>query len=163
MNVTYACPRCEQSNRREWSPEQPTLACENCRQELQPPASAFEGGQLRRCLVCPSTDLFVRKDFPQRLGVTIVVLGLAASCIPWYYSRPLWTFAVLFATALCDLVLYFTMGNALTCYRCGTQYRGLDERDRHGGFDLTTHERYRQQAARLAETKDKAPRAPVTG
>jgi hypothetical protein len=103
--------------------------------------------------------LFVRKDFPQRLGVTIVVLGLAASCIPWYYSRPLWTFAVLFATALCDLVLYFMMGNALTCYRCGAQYRGLDERDQHGCFDLSTHERYRQQAARLAETRDNTPRA----
>lgn len=162
MNVSFACPRCERSNHLAWEPGRPTLACEHCRQEVHPPAEAFQDGHLRRCLVCPSTELFVRKDFPQRLGVTIVVLGLAASCIPWYYSRPVWTFAVLFATAACDLVLYLLMGSALTCYRCGAQYRGLDERDQHAGFDLATHERYRQQAARLAEIQDRTQSERVT-
>jgi hypothetical protein len=161
MNVTYVCPHCERTNRVDCTPEQTVLACEHCRQELRAPSEAFANGQLRRCLVCPSTDLFVRKDFPQRLGVTIVVLGLAASCIPWYYGRPVLTFAVLFATALCDLVLYLIMGSALTCYGCGAQYRGLDERDQHGGFDLATHERYRQRAARLAELQDRAKREQV--
>ncbi len=114
------------------------------------PADAFEGDQLRRCLVCPSTDLFVRKDFPQRLGVGIVVLGIAASSIAWGYSLPILTFAILSATALLDVVLYLLVPNALMCYRCGAQYRLAPGMDRHGAFNLETHERYRQQAARMA-------------
>jgi hypothetical protein len=41
------------------------------------------------------------------------------------------------------------MGESLTCYRCGAQYRGFEEIERHGGFDLEIHERYRQLAARM--------------
>ena len=43
------------------------------------------------------------------------------------------------------------MGESLTCYRCHAQYRGTHEIERHGGFDLETHERYRQMAARLKD------------
>ena len=39
------------------------------------------------------------------------------------------------------------MGESLTCYRCHAQYRGFEEIERHGGFNLETHERYRQMAA----------------
>ena len=114
------------------------------------PPDAFEGGHLCRCLVCPSTDLFVRKDFPQRLGVGIVLLGIIGSSVAWGYSLPIMTFAVLFATALVDVVLYLLVPDALMCYRCGAQYRLSQGMDRHGAFNLETHERYRQQAARMA-------------
>ena len=43
------------------------------------------------------------------------------------------------------------MGESLTCYRCHAQYRGFEEIERHGGFDLETHERYRQMAARMKD------------
>jgi len=46
-------------------------------------------------------------------------------------------------------LLYIVMGESLTCYRCSAQYRGFEEIERHGGFNLETHERYRQMAARL--------------
>jgi hypothetical protein len=60
-----------------------------------------------------------------------------------------WTFAILFATALADLLLYFVVGEALMCYRCDALYRGVEEMDSHGPFDLETHEKYRQLAARM--------------
>jgi hypothetical protein len=41
------------------------------------------------------------------------------------------------------------VGNALMCYRCGAQYRGVAEMESHGQFNLETHEKYRQLAARL--------------
>ena len=104
-----------------------------------------------RCLVCSSTELFIRKDFSQRLGVTIVVAGIVVSSVFWEYRMPYWTYGVLFATALIDVVLYFTVGNVLQCYRCQAQYRGVPGSENHGGFDLETHEKYRQQRARLAE------------
>jgi hypothetical protein len=61
------------------------------------------------------------------------------------------TFAILFATALVDLVLYIVVGDALLCYRCGAQYRNVEQMEEHSGFNLETHERYRQQAARLKQ------------
>ena len=117
------------------------------------PASAVADKRITRCLVCPSTELFVRKDFPQRLGVGLVILGFSASSFAWAYYQVLLTFAILFVTALVDLVLYVLMGQSLMCYRCGAQYREVSRDGRHGAFDLETHERHRQLTARLKEAK----------
>lgn len=151
MNVTFSCPSCQQTTRAAFAPADEQLRCGACGQAIQVPGDALVDGELRRCLVCPSTDLFVRKDFPQRLGVTIVVIGFAISCITWAYFLPVATFAVLFATALIDLALYVLVGDALSCYRCDAIYRGFGGHERHGSFSLETHERHRQHAARLAE------------
>jgi hypothetical protein len=106
--------------------------------------------------------LFVRKDFPQRLGVAIVVTGFVISCITWNYYLTYATFAVLFATAAIDVVLWFLVPNCLNCYRCDAQYRGLSGLDRYQPFNLETHERYRQQEIRLRQTAGRAPRAAAT-
>jgi len=152
MNVTFACPRCEQPGRVELQPDAAVLVCPGCHQELAVPEGAMSEGKLSRCVVCPSTELFVRKDFPQHLGVAIVVVGIVASCVSWAYYMTYLTFAILFGTALLDVVLYAFVGEALMCYRCGAQYRGLSGIDEHEAFNLEIHERYRQQAARLQET-----------
>jgi hypothetical protein len=152
MNVTFACPKCEAVNRAEISSSTAVLHCERCRQELQvPPGAIDEQGGVHRCLACPSTDLFVRKDFPQQLGVAIVTVGLLASCVAWGYSQLYLTFAILFATALIDVILYVFVPNALMCYRCGAMYRGAADIDQHESFNLETHERHRQQKIRLEE------------
>lgn len=150
MNVTFSCPRCHASVRTTVDPADRRLTCPECQQEMTIPADAFDEGALCRCLVCPSTDLFVRKDFPQRLGVAIVVVGIVASCVAWAVHLPILTFAILFATALFDVVLFLIVPDALMCYRCGAQYRLAGGMARHGAFNLETHERYRQQAARMA-------------
>ena len=104
---------------------------------------------MRKCLVCPSNELYVRKDFPQRLGVGLVIVGVVGSSIAWYHAEVFWTFAILFASALIDVLLFAVVGDALMCYRCGAQYRGAAEIESHGAFDLEKHEKYRQLAARL--------------
>jgi ribosomal protein S27E len=149
MNVTYRCPACENTVRAVFTAASTEIECPRCSSRAPIPAGAVAGERIERCLVCPSTDLFARKDFPQKLGVGLVVFGFVASCITWANYQVFWTFAILFATALVDLILYLVMGESLTCYRCGAQYRGSQEIERHGGFDLETHERYRQAAARL--------------
>ena len=87
MNVTFSCPGCQQAAR-----------AGRCAGRCDPGVSGLPAvrsrsrptrstaSSLRRCLVCPSTDLFVRKDFPQRLGVAIVVVGIVGSSIAWGYS-----------------------------------------------------------------------------
>jgi hypothetical protein len=159
MNVTHHCPACHETARCRVAAESDHIACSHCQQQIMVPAGAIEGRQIRRCLVCPSTELFARKDFPQRLGVALVAAGFIGSSIAWANYQVLWTFAILFATALVDLVLYIVMGESLTCYRCHAQYRGFEEIERHGGFDLETHERYRQMAARLKQGSTETIRA----
>ncbi len=151
MNVTYACPKCDQADRAHFEGDSPSLACTHCGQEIAIPPGAIAGEQLSRCLVCPSTDLYIRKDFPQRLGVTLVAIGVLGSSVAWHYSAIYWTFGILFATALADVLLYSLVGNALMCYRCHAQYRGVQEMESHGAFDLETHERYRQLTARTSQ------------
>jgi DNA-directed RNA polymerase subunit RPC12/RpoP len=151
MNVRFACPRCEQSANCWFTADSAELLCPECGARFAIPRDALREGRLHRCLVCPSRDLFIRKDFPQRLGVAIVVLGFLASSIAWYFYQIVLTFAILFGTALLDVALYLLVGGVLVCYRCQAQYRGIESSDEHGGFELETHERYRQQAARLAE------------
>ncbi|MBX3432643.1 MAG: hypothetical protein KF847_04935 [Pirellulales bacterium] len=149
MNVAYACPQCHGVVRLSFDAATRELACPACRQAIAVPEGAVVGDRVQRCLACPSTDLFVRKDFPQRLGVLLVAVGIIGSSIAWHYGNLWWTFGILFATALADVVLYLVVGDALMCYRCGALYRGVAEMDTHGAFDLETHERYRQLAARL--------------
>ena len=150
MNVTFACPACGGGTRQAFDAATRSLACPHCGQEIKTPAGGVAGDRVKRCLVCPSTDLFVRKDFPQRVGVLIVAVGIIGSSIAWNYTNLPWTFGILFATALADLALFALVGSALMCYRCGAQYRGTAQMDAHGPFNLETHEKYRQLAARLS-------------
>jgi hypothetical protein len=134
MNVTFRCPHCDQIGRVEFDAAMRELACPNCPAKWPIPENVFAQEKLWQCLVCPSTELFIRKDFSQKLGVAIVVVGFVISSVFWFYRMPLWTYGVLFVTALIDVVLYLVVGNVL-----------------HGGFDLETHEKHRQQKIRLAE------------
>jgi hypothetical protein len=149
MNVTFSCPRCDATSNAEFAVAAPSIECPRCNAAIDAPQGAWGEHELRRCLVCGSGDLFVRKDFPQRLGLAIVVAGFAASCVTWYFYWTYLTFAVLAATALLDMGLFFIVGESLVCYRCQAEYRRLARMAEHGPFNLETHERYRQQAARL--------------
>lgn len=149
MNITYLCPQCDHSGRTAVALDATEIQCPNCQTVVTFPKGAWRDGELHRCLVCPSRDLFIRKDFPQRLGVAIVVIGFALSCVAWYNYLILWTFGILFATALIDVLLYLAMGESLTCYRCHAEYRDLPGLGGHGPFQLEVHERYRQEKARM--------------
>ncbi len=155
MNIVFRCPHCDQTNQVEFGPETSNVVCPSC-QQTWPTAGVVQNETLARCLVCPSTELFIRKDFSQSLGIVIVVAGIIVSSIFWAYYMPYWTYAVLFATALIDVVLYFAVGNLLQCYRCQAQYRGVPGLENHAGFDLETHEKHRQQKIRLAEQRQAA-------
>ena len=153
MNITYRCPQCQTTARSPVEESDPEVVCSQCGYAIRTPDGAMEGDELHRCLVCPSKELFIRKNFPQRLGVTIVVVGFAISCITWYFHLVIATFAVLFATAGIDVLLYLLMGNALQCYRCQAHYAGVDGLERHSPFDLEIHERHRQEKIRLGQTE----------
>lgn len=160
LNIAFACPKCEQTTQAAVSPETTELRCARCDYVLPSTTGALQEGKLTRCLCCGSPELFVRKDFSQRLGVTIIVVGFLISTIFWWNYMPLASYATLFATALLDLVLYFLVGNLLECYRCHAQYRGLPELEQYGPFSLEVHEKHRQQAIRLREAERSVPAKP---
>lgn len=154
MQITYRCPECGRDNRVDQLEQCETLSCGSCGHAIAVPSHAIEGTHVQRCVVCPSHELFVRKDFPQRLGVGIVVFGLAASCVAWGFGYRFWTYGFLFASAAIDALLFLVFADCLTCYRCGARYRGPGVTQRHEPFNLETHEKHRQMTAR---TKAAAP------
>ena len=150
--VTFRCPSCQEIGRASLESND-SVSCEYCDVEVIAAGKKMDEQRLSRCVIWQSPEMFVRKDFPQRLGVTIVVLGFAASCITWYYEWIISTYAILFGTALIDVVLYFCMGNVLECYRCHAHFRGIPELESHDPFNLEVHEKHRQNEARLKEAE----------
>jgi hypothetical protein len=151
MNILFDCPRCQNAVRQEFRADTTHLQCTTCGTSVRVNVGCLRDGKLEKCLVCPSTDLFVRKNFPPRVGVSIVAIGFGLSCITWYQHLIQATFGILFATALLDVVLYVLVGDIVECYRCHARYGGVSDPVSHGAFDLEVHERHRQQQARLAK------------
>lgn len=112
---------------------------------------------LERCLVCGSDELYVRKDFPQRLGLLLVVVVGLTSC--WFFSRGdlLWALGVLLAVFVVDLAIYWIVPKLTVCYRCGSEFRGQPIHPGHRGFDLATAEKYRGQTSKGQNVKTSKP------
>jgi hypothetical protein len=160
MNITYSCPRCLRSTHSAFPHGCVELVCEHCQASTEVPADAVETGNLKRCMVCPCEDLFIRKMFPQRLGVAIVAIGFALSCVTWAYHNIYGTYAILFAVALIDGLLYLCLGNLLECYSCQAQYRDVPGLEKFQAFDLETHERHRQRKSREEQRQTSSPENP---
>ena len=106
-------------------------------------------------LVCDRPIFISRKDFPQGLGLFIVIVGFVISTVFWYYEMPLVTYLVLLASALLDMVLYYRVPDVTICYRCLSQVRGPGSNvgGRFKPFDLAIGERYRQERIRVEELR----------
>ncbi len=148
MNLTFVCRQCERTARVDIESSASEFRCPHCDHCHPTAAEIASGDRIDRCLVCGCGELYIRKDFSQRLGITIVVIGLVSSSIAWGWHRIYLTYSILFATAFVDVVLYLTVGNLLQCYRCSSIYRDLVGLEEHAPFELETHERFRQQKAR---------------
>ena len=152
MNVTYLCPECEKATRASLDQPEP-IRCVRCQHELPVDSDALDTQRLKHCVVCGGRELYVRKDFPQRLGVAIIVVGMAAAMGAVFLHHHVIFLAILIGLAAIDAVLYSVTGNALHCYRCHSEYRGLQGLERFNPFDLEIHERHRQQQARLGDQR----------
>lgn len=94
-------------------------------------------------MCCGGTEFFVRKDFPQKLGLAFVVIfGLIASVF-YYRQRVIATYSTLAALVLIDAVIFLFVGKVVVCYKCRAEYRGAAYNSRLAGFDLATSEKYR--------------------
>ena len=99
---------------------------------------------LTTCPECGCRDLFIRKDFPQKTGLlVIVVAGLAflvfAARRGTFYLG-VW---VLLSAAAVDALLYVFVPRVTVCYRCRAEFRGVPLNPAHGQFELAVAEKYR--------------------
>jgi hypothetical protein len=99
--------------------------------------------RLKRCPVCGCRDLFVRKDFPQKLGMAMVVVAAVVALGLFASGNGLWAFAVLGAMAVVDACVYLLTGKLLVCYRCRSEFRDTPVSG-HEPYELATGEKYRQ-------------------
>jgi len=100
---------------------------------------------LQTCPACGCRDLFIRKDFPQKLGMGLVILAgvtflvLAANPTTFYIGA--W---ILVAAAIVDAIIYACVGKVTVCYKCRAEFRDRPLNPKHEGFELATAEKYRQ-------------------
>ena len=159
MKIRIPCPACETTG--------PTLApgaaswqCPAC-DHVGEVASPVPDPALPACAACGCTDLYRKKDFPHALGMGILLAALAASTITWLFYDWWLTWAILIGSAAFDGILYLLVKDVVVCHRCGAEHRGvLVDPARHIPFELTVHERYRQEKLRkeALQAQGKAPR-----
>src|SRR3954452_20103109 len=99
------------------------------------------GGSLSACPACGCRDLFVRKDFPQKLGLAIVLAAGVAFIVlavrPRTFYIGVW---VLVGSVVLDGLLYFIVPRVTVCYRCRKEFRRVPINPAHGGFELAVAE-----------------------
>jgi len=146
MQVRFHCPTDGCVAIIEYEPLEgcgPTMTCPRCK--LAHPIVVTDAmrreHRVDRCVICGSTEMFVRKDFPQRLGLAVVIVfGLAS--IYYFRTNIVVSWAVLAAAILIDLIIYLFIGKVTTCYACRAEYRKCLLNPAHEGFDLATSEKY---------------------
>ena len=79
--------------------------------------------------------MYVQRDFNQKAGLAIVIVGAALAPFTRYYAS-------LFVAAGVDAMLYLLLPEITICYRCGTHFRRFNRNPRHQPFDLHIAEQY---------------------
>jgi DNA-directed RNA polymerase subunit RPC12/RpoP len=87
------------------------------------------------CPACDSTLLYVQRDFNQKAGLGIVIIGGVLAPFTPYYSS-------LIVAALIDTALYLLLPEITVCYRCHAHFRGFQRNPKHAAFDLHLAEQY---------------------
>jgi hypothetical protein len=155
LELAYRCPDCEPLTKLALTPDRDLVKCRICSQERALRQDAWQDGGITHCVVCGTEDLYSQKDFPQGLGLAILVAGFGLSSLFWLWYMPIAAFGVLIASVIVDAILYALVPDVVICYRCLSQYRGngSNPSGRYRNFDLAVGERYRQERMRVEELR----------
>ncbi len=149
MNIRLFCPVCDTPGRIR-TPGATQWQCPACDHIVQLHAPDADP-ELPVCAVCGNAELYKKKDFPHGLGMAILVGACLASTITyWLYDKVL-TWVILLGSAAFDGLLYLWVKDVIVCYRCHAEHRGITAGPAHAPFELTIHEKYRQERLRQEE------------
>jgi len=132
--IAFACPDC---GRETTAGLDGRGTCAACGRGMSLDVSGLEGDppRVERCPSCDGRQLYVQRDFNQKVGLGVVVVGaLLVPFTPFYSS--------LFAAAIVDAVLYALVPEITVCYRCHAHFRGFARNPAHQPFDLHLAEQY---------------------
>jgi len=160
MELIYECPSCEANGRVASVESEDVTTCPSCSAVRTLNRGMVDDAGLCSCAWCSTTDLYIQKDFPQGLGLAIVVVGFAISTVFWWLYMPKAAYSILLASAAIDLALFYLVPEVTICYRCLAQHRGPGSNppERFHPFDLAIGERYRQERIRIEELLSTPPR-----
>jgi hypothetical protein len=131
--IAFACAGCGEEALSGLDGQGRCRACGAAGQLAVPPA-VQESRRLDSCLSCGGAQLYVQRDFNQKAGLAVVVLGAVLAPFTYYIS--------LFAAAGVDAALYLLLPEITVCYRCHAHYRGFARNPQHQAFDLHIAEQY---------------------
>ncbi len=155
LELTFSCPRCAAVGHLADVSTATEIVCPECKTARPLHTAAIAASGVEVCPFCLTPDLYVQKDFPQGLGLAIVLVGFAISTVFWYYEKPIYSYLVLVVSMVLDLVLYYRVPDVTICYRCLCQLRGegANPAGRFTPFDLAVGERYRQERLRIEQLR----------
>jgi len=117
MQITAPCPHCSHLQTFDFSHSQVLNKCVKCDKPLLPHATQglLEGTKLNQCPLCGAAHLYQRKDFNQKLGVALIVIGVLLAYFTYGLS--------LLVVTLIDFFLFKKIKEVGICYQCGAQFR----------------------------------------
>ena len=111
---------------------------------LEVPEGMRGGGPVEVCPACGGRQLYVQRDFNQKAGLAVVIVGAALALFFRFY----WPLMVI---VLIDAALYAMLPEITVCYRCHAHFRRFAKNPAHKAFDLHLAEQY--------ETHERSDRA----
>jgi hypothetical protein len=146
MNVRFHCPEDNCVAIIEYGPiesSENVINCPRCNKELELKIneSIIAEQTVDQCVVCSGRELFIKKDFPQFVGLIVVIAAGIAGLIA-FRRDVLLAWAILASAVVIDLVLYAIVRKLTVCYACRAEYRGGTLNPSHEEFDLATSEKY---------------------
>jgi hypothetical protein len=136
--IAFACPSC---GREAQAALDGQGRCRHCgaTPRVEVPAALRATRVVESCPACGNGLLYVQRDFNQKVGLAVVVLGAALAPFTRFYSS-------LFVAAAVDAALYAVLPDVTVCYRCHAHLRGFARNPQHHAFDLHLAEQYATHA-----------------
>jgi hypothetical protein len=147
VDIRFPCPACDYPAGRLDPGGKVEWQCPRCDHIVRLSGEAVDPA-LQTCAVCGNGELYKKKDFPHSLGMAILAAACLTSTLTYGLYHKWWTWAILIGSAAFDGLLYLWVKDAVVCYRCNAHYHGIPPGSAHAPFELTIHERYRQEKAR---------------
>jgi len=139
MDIVAKCPQCDAGLPVSAADAPDVIKCGACGRDipLAVTQAVRSGTRLDVCPVCGGADFYGRKDFDPKMGLTVVIIGIAISAVFYWFKRDLIAYSILAAATLVDLFIYGRLKDLSVCYRCHTEFRGPEART-SPAFDLHT-------------------------
>lgn len=132
--IAFACPACGHEAVAGLDGRGRCTGCD-AEPSLDPTPSVRVDRVVDVCPACQGRQFYVQRDFNQRAGLAIVVVGAVLAPFTPYYSS-------LVVAALVDAALYAMLPEIAVCYRCKAHFRGFRRNPGHQAFDLHLAEQY---------------------